>query len=172
MSNDHLNQAGAMLMRRLRLAAYLACAWAFLFAAMSFYWALGGTVGLESLGTFADSAQSDSPSFIVFVWITALLKVFAGLFALALIRPWGRFVPHWMRLATWPAGILLALYGAALLIQHGLMAVGVIDIPAGLGRTALPWHLLVWDPFWLLGGILFALAGWYYRQTTRVLRAT
>jgi hypothetical protein len=77
-----------------------------------------------------------------------------------------------MRLATWPAGVLLALYGVALLVQHGLMAAGVTDIPSGLGRTALLWHLLVWDPFWLLGGILFALAGWYYRQETRNLRAT
>ena len=32
------------------LAAYGASLWAFVFAAMSFYWAAGGTVGVETIG--------------------------------------------------------------------------------------------------------------------------
>lgn len=29
--------------------AYAACGWAFVFAALSFYWALGGTAGAETV---------------------------------------------------------------------------------------------------------------------------
>jgi len=36
------------------------------------------------------------------------------------------------------------------------MAAGISSIPDLLGSmTAVRWHLLFWDPFWLLGGILF-----------------
>jgi hypothetical protein len=38
------------------------------------------------------------------------------------------------------------------------MALGAIDTPDALGTTALPWHLALWDPFWLVGGVLFLAA--------------
>ena len=31
-------------------AGYAACAWTFVFAAISFYWAAGGTAGLDTIG--------------------------------------------------------------------------------------------------------------------------
>jgi hypothetical protein len=60
-------------------------------------------------------------------------------------------------------GVLLALYETAELVQHLLMAVGVID-RAGLDDMAVYGHLLLWDPWWILGGVLFALAGWRSRR--------
>jgi hypothetical protein len=54
--------------------------------------------------------------------------------------------------------VLLTLYGAANLVQHGLMEAGIVDTPDGLGSDAVTWHLALWDPWWLLGGILFLLA--------------
>ncbi len=32
---------------------------------------------------------------------------------------------------------------------------GVIGLLAGLGRTSAYWHLVFWDPWWLIGGLLF-----------------
>ena len=46
------------------------------------------------------------------------------------------------------------------------MEAGVRSIPTALGSDALRWHLLLWDPWWLLGGILFAGAAWQYEQET------
>jgi hypothetical protein len=46
------------------------------------------------------------------------------------------------------------------------MEAGVRSIPAALGREPLRWHLVLWDPWWLLGGILFAGAAWQYTRKT------
>jgi hypothetical protein len=62
--------------------------------------------------------------------------------------------------AAWLAGALLTLYGLANLLDHGRMVVGLRATPPILGERAARWHLLVWDPFWLLGGILFLMAAW------------
>lgn len=148
-------------------AGYAACVWALVFAAISFYWAAGGTAGSDTIGPAITNMARD-PAFIAVLWGTGALKVLGGLLALALVRPWGRILPRWALLtAAWGGGILMALYGAASWVQEGLMVAGVIRIPAGLGRTAALWHVLLWDPWWLLGGIFFIIAAWSYgRRTT------
>jgi hypothetical protein len=40
------------------------------------------------------------------------------------------------------------------------MVAGVVPTPVGLGSTAALWHLLFWDPWWMLGGVLFVVATW------------
>ena len=47
------------------------------------------------------------------------------------------------------------------------MAAGVLSTPEGLGATALRWHFVLWDPWWLVGGILFGLATWSYSRRSR-----
>lgn len=158
-------------------AAYAACAWAFVFAAMSFYWAAGGTAGLGTLsaGIREQSAARD-PGFVALVWITGILKAVAGLIALALARTWGRFVPRWLLLVgAWGAGAVLTAYGAIQLVVTGvaatLMAAGVIGTPADMDWAALRWHLLLWDPWWLAGGLLFIKAARDYGRRSRAARA-
>lgn len=147
--------------------AYAACAWAFVFAALSFYWAIGGTVGIDTIGpAITKPVLAHDPIWVALIWGTGALKVIAGLVALALVCSWGRLVPRWLLLiAAWSACAVMALYeGAASWVQHGLMAAGAIGIPAGLGATALRWHLVLWDPWWLLGGVLFGAATWSYQR--------
>jgi hypothetical protein len=139
--------------------AYAACAWAFLFAAMSFYWALGGMVGVETLGVEIErQARERDPGLLATTWITGGLKAAAGLLALALVRPWGRALPRRLLVyLTWATGALFTLYGLANLVDHALIVTGAIAVPEGLGATAARWHLALWDPWWLLGGALFLL---------------
>ena len=84
--------------RRKAWAAYAACGWAFLFAAPSFYWAAGGTVGIGTLDP-GITAMSRDPWFVALVWATGVAKVLAGLLALALVRTWGQRIPRWILLA-------------------------------------------------------------------------
>jgi uncharacterized protein DUF3995 len=164
MSND----PGAILSQRAAWAGYAACAWAFAFAAISFYWAAGGTVGAETIGP-AIVSQAHEPTFIAILWITGALKLLGGAVALALVQPWGRRLPRWILLAAaWIGGGGAILYGGASFVQHVLMATGAIDIPAGLGATAMRWHLVLWDPWWVVGGILFVTAAWLAHYSERV----
>jgi len=57
---------------------------------------------------------------------------------------WGLFAP--------------AIYGAASLVQHALMVIGATPTPLALGSEAARWHLVLWDPWWIIGGVLFVLA--------------
>jgi hypothetical protein len=144
-------------------AGYAAAAWGFAFGAVSVYWALGGTAGKETIAEdIEDVPLANDPAIVAG---TAVLKLLAGLLALALVQPWGRSIPRrWLLAAAWSAGGLLTLYGAANLIDHGLMVAGVRDTPEVLGSRAARWHLLLWDPVWLLGGILFLAAARDFRR--------
>jgi Protein of unknown function (DUF3995) len=131
-------------------AAYGAAAWSILFAAMSAFWALGGTLGLDTLGNEIErDARAREPDVIALVWVTALLKVVGA----ALV------------IATWIVGLGVLAYALASFAQHGLMKADVVDTPVALGSSAVGWHLALWDPFWLLGGLLFIAAA---RQAGRV----
>jgi hypothetical protein len=142
--------------------AYAACGWAFLFAALSFYWALGGTAGAATVSPeIAQLARAHVPWFIAVLWITAILKVFSGFVALALIQPWGRMVPSWILLIlAWGAGTLLFVHGGL------FFAVGVLALSGAISvrtpETVLRWDTFLWGPWWLIGGILFLLAAWIY----------
>ena len=160
---------GNLRVRRVGLAAAL---WALLFAALSLYWALAaslhwewaitGVLGAQTVGRdIAHSVEDRDTGFIVMVWVGAVVKALLALIPLALVQPWGRFFSAWLRLAgCWVAGGLLALYGLLNGIQHLAMVTGAITTPEGLGERAARWHLFLWDPFWLLGGLLFLGTAW------------
>jgi hypothetical protein len=71
-------------------AAYAACALAWLSAVPSFYWALGGTAGLDTVGGAIEQlARTRDPAGIALGLGAGVLKVAGGLLALALVRPGG-----------------------------------------------------------------------------------
>jgi len=147
-------------------AAYAAAAWAFLFALASFYWAAGGEFALDTLAVEIErDARARDSDAIALTWATGALKVLAGLLALALVRPWGARIPRRLLLvAAAAAGAGFTLYGAAGLVEKILMEAGAIDVSASFGSDRVVWYLLVWDPYWLLGGILFLLAAVRFRR--------
>ena len=67
-------------------------------------------------------------------------------------------------LAAWGMGAFLSLYGESNLTVRALMAVGLMDTPDAMRSAAAYWHLVLWDPWWLLGGILFLLAARRYSR--------
>jgi hypothetical protein len=93
-------------------------------------------------------------------WIvaaTGVAKVAAGCLPLALTRAVNA-PRRVVRIAVWIVGGAFALYGLANFVDHGAMAIGLRPTPEALGTSAARWHLLLWDPIWMLGGALFLAA--------------
>jgi hypothetical protein len=144
-----------------RWAAYGAAAAAFGYAVVSLYWAVGGTAGLSTVGGIAEQmARSGGVAAAALIAVIVLLKTLGGLLALALAMKWGQRVPGralWLLALAWSA--LLILYGAAEVTGEALAETGAIR-PGAADWTALRWHLALWDPWFLVWGLLLAAATW------------
>lgn len=155
--------------RSLAWAGYAACGWALVFAAMSFYWAAGGELGIETQAPgIREYAEAREPWFVALLWGTGVAKVIGGLLALALVQPRGRTLPRRLLLiAGWVAGVGMTLYGGLNLVTAVavtvLSAARLTDGPED--AAAFWWHLLLWDPWWLAGGILFLAATWHAQRS-------
>lgn len=153
-------------------AAHAAAVWAFAFAALSFYWAAGGTVGVAAVGGTIEGTARSHDWFVAIVWLAAFAKTVGGLLALSLVRTWGERIPGAVRLvASTSAGVLLAAYALLNLGARGLQAAGVIATPASMHSAAAWWHLLLWDPWFLAGGVLFLAAARQFHLSSRPTKA-
>ena len=146
-------------------ASYAAAAWALAFAALSFYWAAGGRLGLSTLseGIRVRVAQRDH-GFIAVVWITGALKVLAAALALALDRPWRALARRMVLGAGWVTGAGLVLYGGLGFVTAGLVQLGITQ---STDPEAARWYFFLWEPVWLVGGILFLAAAWHAHAKSR-----
>ncbi len=151
-----------------RWIPYAAASWAVAFAIVSFYWASGGTIGVGTLATSIQQlGRERDRSFVVEVWVTGVLKLLAAALALALTHSWSmRVLDRTVRIAVWVCGALLLLYGTANLAQDILIELHVVGVPLSMGASAVRWYLFLWEPWWILGGILFLGAAWSTRPTT------
>lgn len=134
-----------------------AAAWATSFAVLHLYWALGGALGLaESAG---EQLATQRPGWFVaagLYGVAALLLGAAGL-AVSVARRSGS--PRWRRLAP-----LLAIGVGAVLALRAVVVHVLLLADVGCGGGAITpaqrtWTLWVWDPWFLIGGALFGLAG-------------
>ncbi len=135
--------------------AYAVAGWWVAFAALSFYWAAGGTIGVSTLGegTGALAAERE-PWFVATVAATGVLKLVPAVLALPLVRPWGDRISRRVRVvAVGGLGALSVLYGTVGIAAKLLVLVGVVT-PAGIDAREFWGHLLVWDPIRVLGGAL------------------
>ncbi len=147
-------------------AGYAACGCALLYAAVSLYWAAGGTAGLGTIGgRLEELGRARDPGIIALVWTTGILKIAGGLLALALVRPWGSVFPRPLLLAAaWGGSGLLTLYGGFLVLVEALAVTGILPTPEPVDRTALWWHLLVWDAWFLVWGVLLGVAARHFTR--------
>ena len=145
---------------------------AFLHAVPSLYWAVGGTLGMDSLGTWAPAWRAESPVLVgvLLVGIFAV-KLAGGIVPLLATR--GR-LPRarlWRGLG-WVGATVLVLYGAANVVVGSLALLGVVQGPAdAASRTALTGHVLLWDPLFLVWGLLLGAGLALTRQPSRVVSA-
>lgn len=152
--------AGTTTTPDLRWAAYAAAAVAFLFAVPSVYWGLGGTVGLDTLGgAIEERALARDAALMVANWVAVVLKIGGGVLALTLVRPWGRRLPfRLLRGVSATAAVLLVLYGTLQTVSVLVVHLGVIEPAAPVEPSVLLWRLLLWEPWFLVWGLLLGLA--------------
>ena len=145
--------------RRAAWVGDAACAWAFLFAIAHFYWALGGCAGFP---VEACEAGLSNTWFLAYDLDAGVLCVLGAVIALALVRPWGRMIPRRTLLVlAWIGGAALLLRGVVGLVQDVLIVVG-----PGNG-----WYpTMLYDPWFLVGGVLFCAAAHRYDCESREVR--
>ena len=100
---------------------------------------------------------------------SAGLKLAGGILALALVRPWGRAIPRaWLLPCAAGASAVLACYGAIQVTAGSLVLSRAVRPASPVDWTALGWHALVWDMWFLIWGILMATAATaWWRQGRR-----
>jgi hypothetical protein len=150
------------------VAAYAAAVVAFAYALVSLYWAVGGHRLVGTVGGYVERFARQGGAIPVLVALAAAAaKVAGGLLALALVRPWGRTIPRrWLLACATGASVLLVGYGGLNVLVGALVLSGVIHPGGSVDRTALRWHVGVWDLWFLVWGILLALATISYWHRT------
>ena len=154
------------------ISAYAAAIVAFAYAVVSLYWAAGGHALVSTIGGYVEQlARRGGALPVLAALAVTVAKVAGGLLALALVRPWGRVVPRgWLQLCSAAVSILLVVYGGLNVLLGALVLSGLIHPAGRVDRTALRWHVGVWDLWFLVWGILLALAAIGYRRTVTAAR--
>ncbi|HEY0500980.1 MAG TPA: DUF3995 domain-containing protein [Kutzneria sp.] len=120
----------------------IAACWCALFAALHVYWALGGDIGLASSAGPELAAQRPTWFVLFGLWGVAMLLAAGAAFCL-LRHPW-------QRVGQFAGAILVA---RGVLIEFVLLA-GVAEVSA----EERLWSLVLWNPWFALGGVLWLLA--------------
>jgi hypothetical protein len=128
------------------------------YVAISAYWALGGTWLLATVSSSLVTAHR-SATVAMAVWTAVVLKTVGALLPLYVCRP----VPpsKWhgrLRLLAWAEGAVLTIYGFFFTLAGLLVQAGVIHQGGTADRRALVWHAYLWDPWFLVWGLLVVIA--------------
>lgn len=143
-----------------RVAAWAACFVGLLYAAVSVYWGLGGTWLLDTVGgSLAQAGREHDAGVIAAVWLAAMLKLIAAVLPVWAVRhadSTRRDRTVWV--LAWGAAAVLILYGLVLTAAGLLVQTGVIHASSNADHRALAWHAYLWDPWFLVWGLLIAAA--------------
>jgi hypothetical protein len=144
------------------VAAAAAAMWCGSFACLHLFWALGGSIGLAS-SAGRDLAGRRPASFVIFgLYGTALLLVI-GILTIAVTQSprAARRLRRAVTLLLAVVGVVLVLRGLALEI---LLATNTAGLRANVGPLETRWSLILWNPWFALGGALFIATA---RQASR-----
>ncbi|GAA0459569.1 DUF3995 domain-containing protein [Streptomyces stramineus] len=133
----------------------IACWWAVAFAALHFYWAVGGDAGLSiSAGPLA----TERPLWFVLagLWGVGALCLLGALLAWLLARSRLRGAPARLaRWLGWGAGALLLARGIGVEV---LLLTNATQLDTSVSAGQRAWTLALWNPWFIAGGLAFGLA--------------
>ncbi|MGP3975287.1 DUF3995 domain-containing protein [Streptomyces sp. 8N114] len=133
----------------------IACAWAVAFALLHFFWALGGSWGLSvSAGPLAETR----PAWFVMVglWGVGVLCLVGGVLGWLLARPRPRGpAGRVVKVLGWGACAVLLVRGIAV---EMLLLTDIAGQEVDVSPEQRLWSLVLWNPWFLVGGLVFGLA--------------
>lgn len=156
-------------------AGYASLAWVVVFIAFHVYWAYGGRFGLGDAPALIPPFPQNVAGWLFFLVVIAM---FLGgiLVPLAMVHAWGYKLPRWVVLSTcWIGSITLMVRACASfvddftrttgLLQNGITGMTYAQTTGASQITANTlWSGRAIDAYFLLGGILYGLAAWYYHK--------
>ena len=125
-------------------------------AATSAYWAAGGTGLLDTVGGSIARWGRDGGM--------GVRLALAGIVVLKLVAAWlparaGRQpCPRWLRRLAWLEAAILTVYGGVLTGTGLAVQAGLVNAGAHADWKALDWHAYLWDPWFLIVGLLVWVA--------------
>lgn len=141
-------------------AAHAAFVLGLAYAAVSVYWGLGGTWLLGTVGGSLERAGREGGLGIsLLLWSAATLKAIAAVLPLLAVNR--RLVARWQRTVrplAWVEGTVLFAYGLVLTGVGLLIQLRVVHPTADADHRALTWHAFLWDPWFLVWGLLVLAA--------------
>lgn len=126
------------------------------YAAVSAYWAAGGKGLLDTVGgVFEQAGHSGGRLVSAGLWLVVGIKVVAAALPIGTVTwpppgVWRRV----LRILAWVDAIVLTLYGLVLTAGDLLSITGLVGSTVGKNMTALTWHGFLWDPWFLIWGLL------------------
>jgi hypothetical protein len=130
------------------------------YAAVSAYWALGGTALLDTVGGSIERiGRDDGIGAKLGLWAIVVAKLVAAAVPIVAIG-WRRVTRRdrvVRRLAQLEA-VVLTLYGLVQTAVGLLVQAGVVSAGAHADRRALRWHAFLWDPWFLVWGLAVTIA--------------
>lgn len=142
--------------------------WSMAYMLPHLYWALGGRVGLSLL----KPGVAASSQFELINWISLPIFIVAGLVGLGFIYLGKSKILSIMLLSISVLGCSIATaHGIFGIIYRGLQITGAIGLE---NRTFdihddmyVVWDMVIFEPWFLIEGILLAIAGWCFLKGTR-----
>jgi hypothetical protein len=120
-------------------------------AAISAYWAAGGTALLDTVGgSIARWARQGGVAVQLGMALVVLVKLVAAWLPVAAVRPCRRSV-RWL---AWLEAAILIGYGGTLRAAGVAVQAGLVAAGHDADRKALAWHAYLWDPWFLVAGLL------------------
>jgi Protein of unknown function (DUF3995) len=138
-------------------------------AAMSAYWALGGTALLDTVGGEIERwGRERSAGVVATLWLITAAKLVGAVVPLVLVGVGSGRLPastraRPTRVLGWIVAIGLAAYGGLLTVVGVLVEAGLIDAADDADERAIAWHAFFWDPWFALWGGAFTVAMWRSR---------
>ena len=150
----------------MRLAGYVASIWSLMYIPIHIYWAFGGMA-------LVPGAWKEEEMWKAVNWGASAMLLVAAILAFSLTHPLGRSIPRRLMIVMgWTACLLPFIHAVYGYVTKGLLLAGIIPLEffdfsawATLNVNYLILiDLLLFEPWFLIEGILFGLATLYYQS--------